>query len=76
MRRIDGIGIVLTLAAGGVAVELLADSATVILSVPRADIDAALRGLKLFPLLDRYRGHPRACLARAVIADAVLTLKG
>jgi acyl-CoA synthetase (NDP forming) len=63
-------GPVMTVGSGGVLVELLKDSATLILPASRAEIEAALRGLKLFPLLDGFRGRPKADLAAAV--DAIL----
>ena len=58
-------GPVMTIGSGGVLVELLKDTATLLLPATRADIEAALRGLKLFPLLDGYRGRPKADLAAA-----------
>lgn len=108
MRREPDIGRTLTLAIGGIAVELMQDTAALILPAPRADIEAALKGLKLAPLILGYSGRPAADLAaaldaievlcafaagnpeiaelevnpllltqsRAVVADAVLTLKG
>ena len=63
-------GPVMTIGSGGVLVELLKDSATLLLPATRADIEAALRGLKLFPLLDGFRGRPKADLDAAV--DAIL----
>jgi len=63
-------GPVMTLGSGGVLVELLKDSATLLLPASRAEIEAALRGLKLFPLLDGYRGRARADLAAAIDAIA------
>jgi acyl-CoA synthetase (NDP forming) len=108
IRCVPDIGPVLTLAIGGVAVELMQDTATLILPAPRAEIETTLRSLKLAPLILGYRGRPATDLAtaldaidalcafatqnpdvaelevnpllltqtRAVIADAVLTLKG
>ena len=61
-------GPVMTLGAGGVLVELLGDSATLLLPASRADVEAALRGLRLFPLLDGFRGRPPADLDAAVEA--------
>ena len=61
-------GPVMTVGAGGVLVELLQDSATLLLPASAAEIEAALRGLKLFPLLDGFRGRPKADLAAAVEA--------
>ena len=63
-------GPVMTLGSGGVLVELLKDSATLLLPASRAEIEAALRGLKLFPLLDGYRGRAKADLAAAIDAIA------
>src|SRR5690606_2908207 len=65
-------GPVLTVGSGGVLVELLADSATLLLPTSRAEVVAALRGLRLFPLLDGYRGRPKADLEAAV--DAILDI--
>ncbi|RWQ03811.1 acetate--CoA ligase family protein [Mesorhizobium sp.] len=61
-------GAVMTLGTGGVLVELLRDSVTLMLPATRDDIEAALRGLKLFPLLEGYRGRPKADLAAAIEA--------
>jgi acyl-CoA synthetase (NDP forming) len=58
----------MTLGTGGVLVELLRDSVTLMLPATRDDIEAALRGLKLFPLLEGYRGRPKADLAAAIDA--------
>jgi acyl-CoA synthetase (NDP forming) len=65
-------GPVMTIGSGGVLVELLKDSATLMLSATREEIEAELRGLKLFPLLDGYRGRPKADLGAAI--EAVLGL--
>lgn len=61
-------GPVMTLGTGGVMVELLKDSATLLLPASREDIEAALRSLKLFPLLDGFRGRPKGDLAAAIDA--------
>ena len=65
-------GPVMTVGSGGVLVELLKDSATLLLPASRDDIEAALRWLKLFPLLDGFRGKPKADLAAAI--DAILAI--
>jgi len=67
-------GPIMTLGSGGVLVELLKDSATLLLPASREEIETALRGLKLFPLLDGFRGRPKADLAAAI--DAVEALAG
>ena len=51
-------GLALTLGAGGIWVELLKDSTTLLLPVSGKDIHAALQGLKIWPLLQGYRGKP------------------
>ena len=63
-------GHVMTIGSGGVLVELLRDSATLMLPASREEVEAALRGLKLFPLLDGFRGQPKADIDAAV--DAIL----
>jgi acyl-CoA synthetase (NDP forming) len=63
-------GPVMTVGSGGVLVELLKDSATLLLPTNRNEVESALRGLKMFPLLDGYRGQARADLDAAV--DAIL----
>ncbi|TYR30288.1 acetate--CoA ligase family protein [Mesorhizobium microcysteis] len=63
-------GPVMTIGTGGVLVELLKDSATLLLPASREEVDAALRSLRLFPLLDGYRGRPKADLGAAI--DAIL----
>jgi acetyl-CoA synthetase len=65
-------GLSLTVGAGGILVELLADTATLLLPTTRADIEQALRGLRCFALLDGYRGRPRANIERVVDAIAAV----
>ena len=60
LRRDPVYGATLTLGVGGVAAELLADTVTLVCPVTAGDIAAALRGLRLWPLLDGWRGGPRA----------------
>ena len=45
---------------GGVTAELLADTVTLVLPVTAAEVQAALRHLRLWPLLDGWRGRARA----------------
>lgn len=61
-------GPVMTVGTGGVLVELLKDSATLLLPTTRGDIETALRSLRMFPLLDGYRGRPTADLDAAIAA--------
>jgi acyl-CoA synthetase (NDP forming) len=70
VQRDARLGLGLTLAAGGVLVELLDDSATLLLPATRADIAEALTGLRVgrfFDEPDGFRGR-RADLAAAVTA--------
>lgn len=63
-------GPVMTVGSGGVMVELLKDSTTLLLPSSREDALAALRSLKLFPLLDGFRGRDKADIDAAI--DAIL----
>jgi acetate---CoA ligase (ADP-forming) len=66
LRRDPVYGTTLTLGFGGVTAELLADTVTLILPVGGEEIRAALTRLKLWPLLDGYRGRPKADVAALV----------
>lgn len=70
LRRDPVYGLTLTLGMGGVTAEVLADTVTLVWPVSEAEILAALRRLRLWPLLDGYRGRPRADVA-ALAAMAV-----
>ncbi|PZF75346.1 CoA-binding protein [Aestuariivirga litoralis] len=60
IRRDPQFGLAMTLAAGGILVELLADAVTVLLPASRADLARALSRLKISRLLAGYRGRPAA----------------
>lgn len=66
-------GFVLTLAAGGVLTELLADSHSLLLPASRSDVQMALMRLKCAPLLTGFRGKPPADMG--AILDAVDALQ-
>ncbi|MGC1487981.1 MAG: acetate--CoA ligase family protein, partial [Albidovulum sp.] len=72
LRRDPVYGLSLTLGMGGVAAEVLADTVTLILPATQQEILAALRRLKLWPLLDGYRGRPRADVAAVAGIDVGL----
>ncbi len=74
LRRDPVYGATLTVGFGGVTAELLADTVTLVLPVTADDVDGALRRLRLWPLLDGYRGRARGDVA-AVVA-AVMALQG
>ncbi|MBP9184252.1 MAG: acetate--CoA ligase family protein, partial [Fuscovulum sp.] len=63
LRRDPVYGVTLTLGMGGVTAEVLADTVTLVLPATAADILTAARRLRLWPLLDGYRGRPRADMA-------------
>ncbi len=59
--------------AGGIYVELLRDVSRLLLPATPADIEAAIRRLRTFPLLDGFRGRPKGdlpALVRAIQAVA------
>jgi acyl-CoA synthetase (NDP forming) len=68
VTRDSQFGLSLTVGAGGIWVELLADFATLLLPASRSDIERALRGLRCFALLDGYRGRPRAQVGQVIDA--------
>ena len=70
LRRDPVYGVTLTLGMGGVTAEVLADTVTLVLPVTEAEVLEAARRLRLWPLLDGYRGRPRADMA-AVAAMSV-----
>ncbi len=63
LQRDPVYGLTLTLGMGGVTAEVLADTVTLILPATADQILKALRRLRLWPLLDGYRGRPKADMA-------------
>lgn len=72
IHRDPQFGLALTLGAGGVLVELLQDTATLLLPVAPADVRKALAGLRCWPLLTGYRGRAPADVDALV--DAVMAV--
>jgi acetate---CoA ligase (ADP-forming) len=72
LRRDPVYGATLTLGMGGTLAELLADTVTLICPADQGTIEAALRRLRLWPLLDGHRGRPRPALGPAIAAALVL----
>lgn len=62
----------LTLGAGGVLTELLADTAYLLLPATRSDIETAFKSLKINRLLEGYRGKPTADMEALI--DAVIAI--
>lgn len=60
LRRDPVYGVTLTLGMGGVTAEVLADTVTLVWPVAEDEVLAALRCLRLWPLLDGYRGRAKA----------------
>ena len=69
----DGIQM-LTIGAGGIYAEILKDTARVILPCDEKDILDALQSLRIWPMLDGYRGKPKADTASLV--GAILAIAG
>jgi acyl-CoA synthetase (NDP forming) len=65
-------GLVLTIGAGGILVELLEDSAILTLPTTPEAIGEAISGLKIKKLLDGYRGGPKGDIAALVTAVAAV----
>ena len=66
VRRDPHTGLVLTVGAGGVLVEVLRDSASVLLPTTRAEVADALGGLRVWPVLQGLRN-------RSADVEAVVT---
>ena len=66
-------GLVLTVGSGGILVELLQDSKTLIIPARRSEIEDALTGLRSAPLLQGFRGKPAADITATV--DAILAVQ-
>lgn len=62
IRRDPQFGLAMTIGSGGILVELLKDTATVLLPATASDIRRALEGLKLRKLLSGFRGRPQVDL--------------
>ena len=62
----------LTIGAGGIFAELLADTATLLLPSSRSEVQQAIQSLKVANLLNGYRGKPAANLDSVV--DAVTAI--
>ena len=69
VKRDPQFGLALVIGAGGILVEMVQDSAMLLLPADRAAIERAIDGLKIAKLLKGYRGRPAGDL-RAV-ANAV-----
>ncbi|MCP4299235.1 MAG: acetate--CoA ligase family protein [Gammaproteobacteria bacterium] len=65
-------GLALTIGSGGILVELLRDSTTLLIPASTDEIENAVKSLKSAPLLNGYRGRPVADIAATVQAIAAI----
>ena len=73
--RDEAFGPAVTFGTGGVAVELYGDVSWRLAPLAPGEAKEAIRSVRLFPLLDGWRGRPRADLdALASVLDAVARL--
>jgi acyl-CoA synthetase (NDP forming) len=72
VKRDPQFGLALVVGAGGILVEMVQDSAMLLLPTSRAEIERAIGGLKIAKLLKGYRG--RAAGDLAAVTDAVLAV--
>lgn len=61
-------GFVLTIGAGGVLAELWQDTASLLVPADGQAIEGALRSLRIWPLIEGYRGKPAADLGAIIAA--------
>ncbi|MEM7562599.1 MAG: acetate--CoA ligase family protein [Pseudomonadota bacterium] len=73
VTRDQQFGLVLTLGSGGILVELLKDSQTLLMPATREEVESALLKLKSAPLLQGYRGKPKADIKACV--DAIMAIQ-
>lgn len=69
LRRDPTFGIVMTLASGGILVELIKDSTTILMPTNRAGINAAIDRLAIAKIIAGYRGN--AVGDRDALVDAI-----
>jgi len=72
VARDEQFGPYLVVGGGGILVEMLKDSASLLLPTTREDVLNALGKLKCAPLLNGFRGRPRADVGTA--ADVILAV--
>src|SRR5688572_10389288 len=65
-------GLLMTIGAGGVLVELLGEAASLLLPATEDEIRRAILSLKTAPLLQGFRGRPRGDLDAAIAAAAAV----
>ena len=73
VARDPQVGLTLLVGSGGELVELVGDRALLLLPASRADVEAAVAGLKAARLIDGFRGRPAG--DRAALLDALLAIQ-
>jgi acetate---CoA ligase (ADP-forming) len=68
VRREPPLGWAVTIGSGGVLVELMADTVTLLAPVTAGEVEAALRSLRVWPMLAGHRGRPGGDVTAAVEA--------
>jgi acyl-CoA synthetase (NDP forming) len=66
-------GLLLTIGSGGILVEIMQDSRTLLVPASRSNIENALAELKSAALFDGYRGNKKTDIRAAV--DAILAIQ-
>ena len=66
-------GLVMTIGSGGILVEIMKDSHTLVIPATRGEIENLLAGLKSAPLFAGYRGKSKADINAAV--DAIMAIQ-
>jgi acyl-CoA synthetase (NDP forming) len=72
VKRDPQFGLALVVGAGGILVEMVQDSALLLLPTDRAAIERAVNGLKIAKVLRGYRGKPAGDIAATVDAIAAV----
>jgi acyl-CoA synthetase (NDP forming) len=76
VHRDEQFGLALTIGAGGVLAELVGDTVTLLMPATGEDVRAALRSLRIWPLLAGYRGPGADVDAVVAAVEAVLAYAG
>ncbi|MGR3290992.1 MAG: acetate--CoA ligase family protein, partial [Paracoccaceae bacterium] len=66
-------GYVLTIGAGGTLAEILHDTVSLIIPTTSEDIETAIKQLRIFKIIQGYRGRPAASVS--AIVDAVMSVQ-
>ena len=72
IRSDSQFGLSLTIGSGGILVDLIGDVSTIMLPTHSGEISEAIKNLKVFKLLDGFRGKPKVKLK--VVVDAIMKL--